>query len=164
MCLGIAVGAGGLGGLACHSLASSYEKSRQELAGKENDLDARLKYVRELNEASEKLNNELNVRVAEVSKRNGETVKRIEQGNISSGELAKEREALLKEEQNARDQVKLEEAALKDMKKFQKEQLGKNTGDKALHAELDAEIQKQERLLQETAAASRAFANESARI
>lgn len=163
-CAGAAAGGGLLGAGACYTYAEKYQKRRQELAGKENDLDARLKYVRGLNEDAEKLNQELNARVTEVSKRTDMTVAQINQGTISSQELAKEREALLKEEKAAREQVELEKAALEDMKRFQAEQLRKAGEDKVLHAELDAEIRKQERLLEETQRATTAFATQRQRI
>lgn len=164
MCAGIAAGAGALGGGVCYGFASNYEKRRQELAGKENDLDARLEYVRGLNEDAEKLNRELNARVEEISERTDKIVAQINQGTISSQELAKEREALLKEEKAAREQVEVEKAALEDMKRFQAEQLRKAGEDKAIHAELDAEIRKQERLLKETQSATTAFATQRQRI
>ncbi|HEU4854599.1 MAG TPA: hypothetical protein VFS89_04835 [Nitrosospira sp.] len=163
-CAGAAAGGGLVGAGACYTYAQKYEKRRQELAGKENDLDARLKYVRGLNEDAEKLNRDLDTRVAEISRRTDATVAQINQGTISSQELAKEREALLKEENAAREQVELEKAALEDMKRFQAEQLRKTGEDKAIHAELDAEIRKQERLLKETQSATTAFATQRQRI
>ncbi|MBA4142883.1 MAG: hypothetical protein H0X43_07725 [Nitrosospira sp.] len=166
MCAGIAAGAATVGGGVCYGFASNYEKRRKELAGKENDLDARLTYVQGLNEDSEKLNRELNARVDEISQHTDRTVEQIQQGTISSQQLAKERETLLKEETAAKEQVVVQEAALADMKRFQAEQLHKTSGveDKALHAELDAEIQKQERLLEETKRTTTAFASQRQRI
>jgi hypothetical protein len=159
-CAGAAAGGGALGAGICYTYAQKYEKRRQELAGKENDLDARLKYVRGLNEDSEKLNQDLNVRVAQVSKRADEIVAQIRQGSISQQELTKEREKLLKEENSAKDQVALEKSALEDMKNFQSRQA--QTGNES--AELDAEIRKQERLLAETQNATRALAAQRQRI
>lgn len=163
-CAGSAAGGGLLGAGVCYTYAEKYEKRRQELAGKENDLDARLKYVRGLNEDSEKLNQELNTRVAQISKRTDTIVAQINQGTISQQELVKEREALLKAENEARDQVALEKAALEDMKRFQAEQARKASVDSAAHAELDAEIRKQERLLAETRRATSALASQRQRI
>ena len=159
-CAGAAAGGGALGAGICYTYAQKYEKRRQELAGKENDLDARLKYVRGLNEDSEKLNQDLNTRVAQVSKRADEIVAQIRQGSISQQELTKEREKLLKEENSAKDQVALEKSALEDMKNFQSRQA--QTGNES--AELDAEIRKQERLLAETQNATRALAAQRQRI
>ncbi len=163
-CAGSAAGGGLLGAGVCYTYAEKYEKRRQELAGKENDLDARLKYARGLNEDSEKLNQELNTRVAQISKRTDTIVAQINQGTISQQELLKEREALLKAENAAKDQVALEKAALEDMKRFQAEQARKTSADSAAHAELDAEIRKQERLLAETRRATSALASQRQRI
>lgn len=164
MCLSIAAGVGGLGGVACYSLATNFEKRRQELAGKENDVNARLKYVRGLNEDSKKLNQELNSRVAQVSQRTDTIVAQIEKGTISQKEVAKERESLLQEEKAANDQVALEKSALDDMKRFQAEQARKKEIDKAMHEKLDAEIKEQERLLAETQLATKALASQRQRI
>lgn len=163
-CAGSAAGGGLLGAGVCYTYAEKYEKRRQELAGKENDLDARLKYVRGLNEDSEKLNQELNTRVAQISKRTDTIVAQINQGTISQQELEKERETLLKAENAAKDQVALEKSALEDMKRFQAGQVRKTGVDSAAHAELDAEIRKQERLLAETRSATSALASQRQRI
>ena len=112
-CAGAAAGGGALGAGICYTYAQKYEKRRQELAGKENDLDARLKYVRGLNEDSEKLNQDLNARVEQVSKRTDRIVAQTNEGTISRQELIKEREGLLKEENAAKDQIVLEKSALK---------------------------------------------------
>jgi hypothetical protein len=159
-CAGAAAGGGALGAGICYTYAQKYEKRRQELAGKENDLDARLKYVRGLNEDSEKLNQDLNARVEQVSKRTDKIVAQVNEGAISRQELIKEREGLLKEENAAKDQVALEKSALDDMKRFQARQA--QAGNES--AELDAEIQKQERLLAETQNATRALAAQRQRI
>ena len=159
-CAGAAAGGGALGAGICYTYAQKYEKRRQELAGKENDLDARLKYVRGLNEDSEKLNQDLNARVEQVSKRADKIVAQIREGTISQQQLVKEREELLKEENVAKDQVTLEKNALEDMKQFQARQA--RTGNES--AELDAEIRKQERLLAETQNATRALAAQRQRI
>jgi hypothetical protein len=159
-CAGAAAGGGALGAGICYTYAQKYEKRRQELAGKENDLDARLKYVRGLNEDSEKLNQDLNARVEQVSKRTDRIVAQTNEGTISRQELIKEREGLLKEENAAKDQIALEKSALEDMKRFQAQQA--QAGNES--AELDAEIQKQERLLAETQNATRALAAQRQRI
>ncbi len=163
-CAGAAAGGGLIGAGACYTFAESYEKRREELAGKENDLDARLKYVRGLNADAEKLNQELRTRVSNISKKTDETVAQIARGTISRQEVEKEKQALLKEQKVALQQAELEKAALEDMKRFQAEQLRKVDGDKALHAQLDKEIEKQERLLRETEGIAKAFASQSQRI
>lgn len=163
-CAGAAAGGGLLGAGACYTYAQKYEKRRQELAGKENDLDARLVYVRGLNEDSKKLNEDLNTRVTQVSKRMDTTVAQVKEGTISQQELEKEREALLKDEKLAKDQVALEKSALEDMKRFQAEQKRKTGGNSAMHAKLDEEIREQERLLKETQAQTSALASQRQRI
>src|SRR6266705_1901028 len=58
---GAAVGAG-IG----YTLAANIEKRRQQLADKENDLDARLEYVRGLNQDTEQFNRKVREQVAQM--------------------------------------------------------------------------------------------------
>ena len=164
VCAAATGGALALGGGACYAFASHYEKRREELAGKENDLDARLKYVKGLNEDSEKLNKQLNTRLAEVSRQADEISSEVEQGTITQGQLANKRAALQKEEQAAKDQVELQKTALEDMKRFQAQQSRTAAKDDPRIAELDAQIAKQERLLKEAQGATTAFAAKAGRI
>ncbi len=163
VCAAATGGALALGGGTCYAFASHYEKRREALAGKENDLNARLKYVKGLNEDSEKLNKQLNTRLAEVSRRTDEISAEVAQGTITQQQLANEREKLQKEEQAARDQVELQKTALEDMKRFQAQQSKVGQDDPRI-AELDAEIAKQERLLKEAQGATTAFAAKAGRI
>ena len=163
-CAGAAAGGGLLGAGVCYTFAEKYQKRRQELAGKENDLDARLTYVRGLNEDSKQANEELNKRVAKLSKRTDTMVAQIKQGTISQQELEKQRDTLLKEEKTANDQAELEARALEDMQRFQAAQKRKADMDSAAHAELDAEIKRQAQLLEETRSATKALASQRQRI
>lgn len=163
-CAGAAAGGGLLGAGICYTYAEKYEKRRQELAGKEDDLDARLKYVRGLNEDSQKMNQDLNKRVAQISKRTDATVAEMKRGAISQQALAKEKEVLLNEEKSAGEKAELEKTALEDMKRFQAEERHRTNLNSSMHAELDAEIIKQERLLAETQSATRALAAQRQRI
>lgn len=163
-CAGAAAGGGLLGAGVCYTFAEKYQKRRQELAGKENDLDARLKYVRGLNQDSKQSNEELNKRVAKLSERTDTVVAQIKEGTISQQELEKQREALLKAEKAANDQAELEKRALEDMQRFQEAEKRKAKADSAAHAQLDAEIQKQAQLLEETRSATKALASQRQRI
>ncbi|MEO6823380.1 MAG: hypothetical protein ABI167_01385 [Nitrosospira sp.] len=164
MCAGAGTGGALLGAGACYTFAESYKKRRQELAGKENDLDARLIYVRGLNEDSKKSNEELNKKVVQASKRTDKVVAQIKAGTISQQELAKEREGLLKEEKVANNQAALEKSALEDMKRFQAEQKRKTGVDSAASTELDKEIEKQQHFLEETQRQTSALASQRQRI
>ena len=156
-CAAVAFLTGAGGAAICYSYAGNLEKRRQELAGKEADLDARLRYVRGVNEDSEKLNRQLRDRVANVTRHTNELVAQVNQKKLSQQNLTKEREALDNEVKVANEQLTLEKKALKDIKQLQ-----------AQHArnshELDAEIAKQQRLLAETQRQTTALASQRQRI
>jgi hypothetical protein len=139
-CARFAVVAGGIGAAACYSYASNLEKRRQQLAGHENDLNARLQYVRGLNEDGQKLNSELQTRVAAATRRTGELQAQISQNRASGDQLAKERQRLDDELKNANQQVALQREALSEVKTYRSQR-------KQPSQDLDAEIAKQDRLL-----------------
>lgn len=163
-CSGAAAGGGLLAAGLCYTYAERVQKHRQELAGKEDDLDARLKYVKGLNEDTRKANEDLSKRVAQVLKHTDKVVAQIERDAISERDLAKEREALLKEEKVAKEQVALQQSDVADMKAFRVQLKRKSGADSAAHAELDKEIEKQQRLLAETQRQTRALATAALRL
>jgi hypothetical protein len=163
-CAGAAAGAGALGAAACYGFASHYEKRRKDLAGKEQDVDALLAFAKTNNAEAEKTNQQLNVKLIEVSTRTDVIALQIQQGTITSSRLAKEKEELKKERQAANEQVEVQKVALQDMKSLRSKLPSQATEDKARIAELDAEIAKQERLLAEAQRATTAFATQSGRI
>ena len=100
----------------------------------------------------------------EVSTRTDVIALQIQQGTITSSQLAKEKEALQKERQAANEQVEVQKVALQDMKSLRSKLPSQAAEDNARIAELDAEIAKQERLLEEAQRATTAFATQSGRI
>jgi DNA-binding PucR family transcriptional regulator len=142
-CAAIAAVGAGVGAAACYSYAGNLEKRRKELAGRENDLDARLQYVRGLNEDAEKLNTELSERVALATRRSNELLAQVQAKRASAGELAKERAHLDDELKVANAQVALQRDAATEMKVYR----AKRT---APSANLDAQIAQQDRLLAQT--------------
>ncbi|WON73502.1 hypothetical protein [Nitrosospira sp. Is2] len=150
ICALIGVGVAVVGGGVCYGLAAKYEERNQELVGKENDLDARLEYVRKINEDTEKSNEELKSRVAEASDRTDKILKKMKEGKSSPAKRDEQKKKLLEEEEAANQLVVLEEKVVKDMRNFQTRNLT-NTGEKtATQVELDKEIEKLELLLAET--------------
>ena len=87
--IGAAVGAGGA--LACSLYARHLDEQRKELAGKENDLDAQIRYVQGLNADTRQLNTDLAQRVASVTQSTDKVVAEIQQQQISQAQLAQER-------------------------------------------------------------------------
>jgi hypothetical protein len=163
-CGGASGGALVLAGAACYGLASHYEQRRKELAGKEQDVDALLTFAKANNADAEKANQDLNAKLAEVSARTDEITLKVEQGAITGRKIAKEREALQKEEQAAKEQVEVQKVALQDMRSLRAQLPQKAAEDNVRLAELDTEISKYERLLAETQRATTAYAAQAGRF
>lgn len=139
-CLAVGAGVGAVGAVACYSYADNLKKRQQELAGRENDLNARIRYVKGLNEDGEKLNADLRQRVTAARQRVDDLT---QQGARASAQLAKERARIDDELKVARQDVALQKQALDEIKVYQRK---RSTPSK----ELDAEIARQERLLADT--------------
>jgi hypothetical protein len=141
-CGEISAGVGLAGALACSLYAKHLEARRKELAGKENDLDAQVRYVQGLNADTRQLNSDLTQRVASVTQDTDKLIARIQQQQISQEQLAQERKTrddLLKTSQS---EVAQGAQALEEAKQF-RAQKGGSSGD------LDAAIAQQEQLLAE---------------
>jgi len=141
-CAAIAAGTGAVGAVACYSYASHLAKRKQELAGRENDLDARIKYVRGLNEDTQQLNADLNGRIKQADARSATLLAQVNRNQASSQQLASERQRLDDEVKAANQQVAVGANALNEVKTYQAQRTSPSP-------DLDAEIAKQERLLAE---------------
>jgi hypothetical protein len=141
-CAAIAAAGGAVGAVACYSYASHLAKRRQELAGRENDLNARLKYVRGLNEDAQRLNGELRDRVNVAEQHTNDLMAQVSKKQVSAQQLAGERQHLDDEVKAANQQVALEANALSEVKTYQAQRTPPSP-------DLDAEIARQERLLAE---------------
>lgn len=154
----IVAGVSGLAGSAiCYSYAQNLEKRRKELAGRENDLDARIKYVRGINEDTVALNGQLTKRVAEVTKATDTLVAQIQAKKVSQQELAKEREARDTEVKNAREQVAKNEEALREVRVYRASLKQPST-------DLDEAIKRQQQLYDESQRQVLALAAQRARV
>lgn len=140
-CLGAGAVIGAGGAALCYNYASNLERRRAELAGHENDLNARIRYVRGMNEDTEKLNAELGERVAATTRSTDELVAQIQQRRITQQQLAKERQARDDEVKAARAQVTKGEGALQEVKAYRAQRGG------TASPELDQAIARQEKLL-----------------
>lgn len=129
---GAAIGAGAgalIGGAAGYSYADNIAKRRQELAGKENDLDARINYARGVNQDTKEYNQRLEKEIKEMEA----LVAKVDQQQITQQKLEKKRQVLSQDVQVANDHLASAEKELQDLKNFQSQQ--PQTSD-----ELDAEI------------------------
>ncbi|MDE2051594.1 MAG: hypothetical protein KGJ72_11305 [Gammaproteobacteria bacterium] len=138
--VGALVGAGGA--LACSLYARHLEERRKELAGKENDLDAQIRYVQGLNADTRQLNTDLAQRVASVTQSTDKVVAEIQQQQISQAQLAQERKTRSDLLRTSQEEVNQGTQALQTAK-----DLRAKDGDSA--PALDAAIRQQEQLLAE---------------
>jgi len=139
-CAQFSVAGGLIGGAMCYSYADRLEKRRQQLAGREQDLNARLTYVRGLNEDGQQLNAELRGRVNAASRRVASLSTQVGRDSSSAGQVAKERQRLDDEVKAAQQQVALQGEALSEVKAYR-------VRAKPASSQLDSEIAQQEALL-----------------
>lgn len=139
-CLAAAVVGGGVGAVVCHNYADRLDKRRQALAGQENNLDARIRYVRGLNEDSAQFVTALGEQVATSSKRTDDLLVRYRQGKLTQTQLAEEGKKLDQDVAVASTQLKKGDEALQEVKTFRAQR-------KPNSADLDVAIVQQERLL-----------------
>lgn len=142
-CAAVAAIGGGLGGLGCYGYASSLEKRRESLQGKENDLDARIAYVRGLNEDGEKLNVALREKVEATSRRQDQLLAQVSQGKASSQQLAKERQQIGADLASARQQAALQQGAFEEAKRYRASLVRPSPP-------LDAELARQQQVVVQT--------------
>lgn len=138
--IGAAVGAGGA--LACSLYASHLEERRKELAGKEHDLDAQIRYVQGLNADTRQLNADLAQRVASVTQSTDKLVAEIQQQQISQAQIAQERKSRDDLLRTSQQEVSEGAQALQTARDLR----AKDTDSSPV---LDAAIQQQEQLLAE---------------
>jgi hypothetical protein len=141
-CAKVGAGVGLAGALACSLYARHLEERRKELAGKENDLDAQIRYVQGLNADTKQLNADLTKRVSSVTQDTDKLVAEIAQQQISQDQLARERKTRDDLIKTSQAEVTQGTQALATSKQFRAQK-----GDSA--AALDAAIAQQEQLLAE---------------
>ncbi|NVH74237.1 hypothetical protein FSB08_17185 [Paraburkholderia sp. JPY432] len=156
-CAAIGAGTGALGGAACYGLASHLDKRRAELAGKENDLNAQLEYIRGVNADSERYNEQLRQSVVNVTKQTDTVVARIQQNQMTSEQIADAKRAIDRQVVDARHQLDAQKRAWQEAKQFQLQHPNQSP-------ELDAEIHKQEQILAATQRGTQALASQSQRF
>lgn len=142
-CNKIALAGGLVGGAVCYGYASKLNKHKKVLEGKEDDLDARLQYVKNVNEESRKLNEKLEMQVATLSQEIDKEIFKQEQQKTESAELDNLRNKLKNNIEKANEQLDASKAALEDMRQFKVRQTKRSE-------ELDAQIVTQQKLYNDT--------------
>ena len=157
-CGAIAVGAGAAGAAVCYSYADRIQKRRQALAGKENDLDARIRYLQGVNRDTEELNKQLAAKVNAVTRSTDQAVVALRNGQATQAALTRERQALDREVQSAQAQVDTAARELDSARQFRSRQATVASND------LDAEITRLEGLLNQAQSNTTALAAQRQRI
>ncbi len=87
-CALIASRAGVSSATSCYTYASKIHKRREQLVGQEDQLDAQIHYLQDVNKDTEALNAELSGRLEEVTARTDTAVESLAQGEMTRTELA----------------------------------------------------------------------------
>jgi hypothetical protein len=134
----IGAGVGALvGGVAGYAYADNITKRRQELAGKENDLDARIAFARGVNEDTQEYNRKLGTEVKTLRSDIDRLAAQSKKQQTENQELVAKKEQLEGKVKDANTQLALADEQLKDLKTFRSSQPKPSK-------ELDAEIKKLE--------------------
>lgn len=142
-CQRFAVVTGGITAAVMYNYASNLEKRRKELAGRENNLDARIAYVKGLNEDGQKLNEDLRTRVLAADKRTGELLAQVQQNRASAKSLQAARSQLSKDVDAAQQQARSQQEAYDEVRRYR-------AGLRQPSRALDTEVARQEQIVAET--------------
>ena len=142
-CAIVASRAGVSDATACYTYASKIRKRREQLVGQEDQLEAEMRYLRDVNLDTEDLNAELNGRIEEVTARTDTAVDSLAQSEMTESELAQLREILDIEVSSAQRQLDAASRELQAAEQYRSRQLPPT-------AALDAEIERLQALLNET--------------
>jgi hypothetical protein len=93
-CAIVAANAGVSGATACYTYAAQVKKRREQLVGQENQLDAHIRYLQDVNQDTEGLNTELSLKITEVTARTDTAVDSLARGEMTQIELAQLRAIL----------------------------------------------------------------------
>lgn len=153
-CIAMMAGGAALGAAVGYSLAKDIQNRRQQLAQKENTLDARLAYVQGLNEDVAKFNRTLNQQIRD-------TQAKINEKQASQQQRAKTLENLDKQIDAAEKQIQVADDALVEMKQDRAKRTGRPSPELA---QLDQDIDKYEQLLKQSKSDTQALASLRQRV
>jgi hypothetical protein len=156
-CAIVASRAGVSDATACYTYASKIRKRREQLVGQEDQLDAQMRYLRDVNLDTEDLNAELNGRIEEVTARTDTAVDSLAQSEMTESELAQLREILDIEVSSAQRQLDAASRELQAAEQYRSRQPPPT-------AALDAEISQLQALLNETQRQTSALVAQRQRI
>jgi len=157
---GAAIGAGIgalTGGVAGFVYAHSIVKRREELAGKENDLDAQIKFAQGVNQDTEEYNRKLASDIKAYQSEVDRLVEQTKKQKTQNDELMAKKQELDKKFTTAKNDLASAEEQLQELKNFKSQQTKSSK-------ELDVEIKKLEGNLAQLKSNTNALAALNARI
>jgi hypothetical protein len=157
-CALVAANAGVAGATACYTYAAQVKKRRAQLVGQENQLDAHIRYLQDVNQDTEGLNTELSVKITEVTARTDTAVDSLARGEMTQIELAQLHAILDHEVVAAQRQLDTVSRELQAAQQYRSRQ----TPEAA--ARLDAEIARLQELLNQAQRDTAALALQRERI
>lgn len=141
---------------ACYSYAAEIHQRREQLVGQEDQLDAQIRYLADVNADTERLNAELNARIEDAAARTDAGVDSLAQGEMTGSELAQLRSILDVEVSSAQRQLDAASRELQAAERYRSRQ--------PAVAALDAEIARLQALLNETQRQTNALVAQRQRI
>jgi hypothetical protein len=153
-CAAVAAATGVAGAAIGYGLAKNIQNRRKQLEGQEDNLDARIRYARGVNEDSAAFNKQLKVRLDTVTKQ-------VETKKVSQQQQEQERKQLDDELKKVSFQVAVMENALKELEQFKAQKAAKisNEAERQKSEALDAEIAHLQRLVEEARSNTTAMAS-----
>jgi len=161
-CIAVAAAGAVTGGALAHNYAQSVQERRAMLRGQENDVDARLAYMRGVNEDSVRFNDQLKKQLATETETIDRMSRQAAAGRLPDREREAGRARLNKDVAALETQLAAMEAQSRDMKQFRAQ--AANSSDKAALRQIDTEIAQLERTLAEARQNTTALASISRRI
>ncbi|MDP9090009.1 MAG: hypothetical protein M3O26_14860 [Pseudomonadota bacterium] len=86
-CAIVAANAGLSGATACYTYAAQVKNRREQLVGQEDQLDAHIRYLQDVNQDTERLNTQLGSKITEVTARTDTAVDSLAKGEMTQTEL-----------------------------------------------------------------------------
>jgi hypothetical protein len=157
-CAIVAANAGVSGATACYTYAAQIKKRREQLVGQEDQLDAHIHYLQDVNQDTELLNTELSGKITEVTARTDTAVDSLAKGEMTQTELDQLRAILDHEVAAAQHQLDSVSRELQAAQQYRSRQ----PSDTA--AKLDTEIARLQELLSQAQRDTGALALQRQRI
>ena len=157
-CAIVASRAGVSDATACYTYASKVRKRREQLVGQEDQVEAQIRYLQDVNKDTEGLNTELSGQIGEVTARTDTAVESLDRGEMTHSELTQLRAILDQEISSAQMQFDAASHELQAAEQY------RSRRQSPAAAALDAEIARLQTLLNEAERQTNALVAQRERI